>query len=109
MRRVPERSRASSAAMPGEHRPHRGDRVDAEVRSGAVRRDARRLDLERDEALVRDRDDLLGRLGHDRRVGRRRGGRASSVPTLPTSSSATAVTIDVAAEPVAQPRRRRRA
>ena len=56
---------------PGEHRPHRRDRVDAEVGARAVGREARRLDLERDEALVRDRDDLLGRLGHDRGVGRR--------------------------------------
>ena len=56
---------------PREHRPHRRDRIDAEVGAGAVGRETRRLDLEGDEALVRDRDDLLGRLRHDRGIGRR--------------------------------------
>ena len=54
-----------------QHRPHRGDRVDADVRPRSVRRSPFRHDLERDEPLVRDRDDLLGRLRHDRRIGRR--------------------------------------
>ena len=56
---------------PGEHRPHRRDRIDAEVGTGAVGRETSRLDLEGDEALVRDRDDLLRRLRNDRGIGRR--------------------------------------
>ena len=47
---------------------HLRDRVDAEVRARAVRRAAVRLDLEMDEAAVRDGDLQLGRLGHDRGV-----------------------------------------
>ena len=45
------------------------DRVDAEVRARAVRGLAGHLDLRPDEALVRDGDGELGRLGDDRGVG----------------------------------------
>ena len=47
---------------------HLRDRVDAKLRPRAVRGPPVGLDLEMDEAAVRDRDLQLGRLGHDRRV-----------------------------------------
>ena len=56
--------------MPDEDASHLRDRVDAEVRTRAVRRAAVHLDLEMDEAAMRDRELQLGRLGHDRRVRR---------------------------------------
>ena len=54
---------------PDEHAAHSRDRVDAEIGTRAVRRDAARLQLERDEALVRDAHLLLRRLAHDRGIG----------------------------------------
>src|SRR5579862_1590773 len=51
-----------------EHRSHLRDGVDAEVGARTVRGDAARLDLERDEPAVRDRQLQLRRLHHDRRV-----------------------------------------
>ena len=75
-----------------EHAAHARDRVDAEVGPRPVRRAPARLDLERDEALVRDADLLLGRLGDDRAVGGAALERARVVPRLATSSSTTAAT-----------------
>ena len=54
---------------PDEHVAHVGDGVDAEVGPGAVRRPALRLDLEADEALVRERQAHLGGLRDDGCVG----------------------------------------
>src|SRR5579862_527998 len=51
-----------------EHLSHLRDGVDAEVGARAVCGDAARLDLERDEPAVRDRQLQLRRLHHDRRV-----------------------------------------
>jgi len=51
-----------------EHVPHPRDRVDAELRPGAVGCVPGGLELEGDEAAVCDRDLQLGRLGDDRRV-----------------------------------------
>ena len=67
--RARRRARASSSAERGEDRPGLDDRVDAEVRPRAVRGAAGHLDLEPDEALVRDDELELGRLGDDRGVG----------------------------------------
>ena len=53
---------------PDEDGAHVRDRIDAEVGTRAVRGAALCLDLEADEALVRDRETQLGRLGDDRRV-----------------------------------------
>ncbi|MDX6565739.1 MAG: hypothetical protein QOE10_1401, partial [Gaiellales bacterium] len=50
---------------PHQDRAHLDDRVDAETGPRAVGGDARDLDLDPAEALVRDRDLELGRLGHD--------------------------------------------
>ena len=49
--------------------PRLRDRVDPEVRPGAVRRAAEDLDVEPDEALVRDHHLEVRGLGDDRRVG----------------------------------------
>ncbi len=57
---------------PVEDGAHLQDGVHSELRSRAVRGLARDLDLEPAEALVRHRDLELGRLGHDRGVGRHR-------------------------------------
>ena len=57
-----------------------------------MRRSPVHLDLEMDEAAMRDRNLHLRRLGDDRRVGRTTAATAS-VPMLANSSSATAVTI----------------
>lgn len=51
-----------------EHSPHAQDRVDPEIGSRSVCRAPRGLHLETDEALVRDADGKVGRLGDDRRV-----------------------------------------
>ena len=51
-----------------ENATHLRDRVDAQMRTRAVRRTPDRLDFEIDEAAVGDRDLHLRRLGHDRCV-----------------------------------------
>ena len=82
---------------PPSTRPIREDGVPPVRRPAAVRGAAARFDLEPGEALVRDADLQVGRLGHDGAV-RAPAATSASAPRLAYSSSTTTATISRPAE-----------